>query len=99
MTKRSEFSSADRMIDGNTSGGCSPPARPSISAKKIKSEKRAQLGRSVAEVGGQFVDGGQRLGDGLGHHHALAGRQTVGLDHDRRAAFTRGRPWPPGGIA
>ena len=50
-------------------------------------DHHARTGIAQLVVGQHHVDGIERLLPGHGHHHALAGGETVGLDHDRRAVL------------
>ncbi len=54
--------------------------------KFLDDDFAAGFAQAAAE---HHVDGRFGLGDGLRHHHALAGGEAVGLDHDRRAARAR----------
>ena len=68
---------------------------PSHSAKNEASSPTQELldhhlGAGVAEAAAEHhVDRGFGLGDRLGDDHALAGREPVGLDHDRRSLLAR----------
>ena len=61
---------------------------PSQRAKKLASSPRRRSSTTIlrrAAAGAQHGAGGRfRLRDRFRHHHALARREAVGLDHDRR---------------